>query len=108
MKRSSAVKTADTETAMYVIYATRKYVRILWKGRKKQMAKQVSETQKRVKIIEKLIALGVTSEDQVKKLTPNDLVKSEKMSFADILLIYELQDCVKNNKVFSFLAKNDE
>ena len=72
------------------------------------MAKQVSETQKRVKIIEKLIALGVTTEEQVKKLTPNDLIKSEKMSFADILLIYELQDCVKNNKVFSFLAKNDE
>lgn len=108
MKRSSAVITADTETAMYVIYATRKYVKILRKGRKKQMAKQVSETQKRVKIIEKLIALGVTTEEQVKKLTPNDLVKSEKMSFADILLIYELQDCVKNNKVFSFLAKNDE
>lgn len=108
MKRSSAVKTADTETAMYVIYATRKYVKILRKGRKKLMAKQVNETQKRVKIIEKLISLGVTSEEQVKKLTPNDLVKSEKMSFADILLIYELQDCVKNNKVFSFLAKNDE
>lgn len=108
MKRSSAVKIADTETAMYVIFATRKYVKILRKGRKKQMAKQVSEMQKRVKIIEKLIALGVTSEEQVKKLTPNDLVKSEKMSFADILLIYELQDCVKNNKVFSFLAKNNE
>lgn len=71
------------------------------------MAKQISETQKRVKIIEKLISLGVTDEEKIKKLTPVDLIKSENIGFSEIMLIYELQECVKTNTVFSFLAKSE-
>ena len=72
------------------------------------MAKQLGEKQKRMKIIEKLISLGVTSEDQVKKLEPADLLKCDKLSFEDIMLVNELQFSVKSNKVYSFLAQNDE
>ena len=72
------------------------------------MAKQISETQKRMKIIEKLILLGITTEDQVKKLEPADLLKCDKLSFEDIMLVNELQFSIKGNKVFSFLAQNDE
>ena len=72
------------------------------------MAKTVSETQKRAKIIEKLISLGITTEEQLKKLTPAELTVDKDITFADILLICELQECVKNNKVFSFLAKKEK
>lgn len=72
------------------------------------MAKTVSEAQKRVKIIEKLISLGITTEEQIKNLTPAELTAAKDISFADILLICKLQECVKTNKVFSFLAKTEE
>ena len=72
------------------------------------MAKTMNETQKRIRIIEKLISLGVTNEETVKKITPNDLLKSADISFEELILIYDLQECVKKNRVFSFLAeKND-
>ena len=72
------------------------------------MAKTISITQKRVKIIEKLISAGVATEEQIKKLTPSDLAVIKDISFTDILLVCELQECVKNNKVYSFLAKKEE
>ena len=68
------------------------------------MAKPMNETQKRVRVIEKLISLGIT----VKKFTPNGLLKSDNISFEEVLLIYELQESVKKNRVFSFLAKKDD
>ncbi len=71
------------------------------------MAKIVSETQKRVKIIEKLISAGITTEERIKKLTPAELTGYKDITFADILLICELQESVKNNKVISFLAKKE-
>lgn len=92
---------------MFVIYVGKGYMKNSMKGRKKQMAKQISETQKRVKIIEKLISLGVTDEEKIKKLTPADLIKSENIDFSEIMLIYELQECVKTNKVFSFITKGE-
>ena len=67
------------------------------------MAKPMNETQKRVRVIEKLI-----DEEEVKKLTPNGLLKSDNISFEEVLLIYELQESVKKNRVFSFLAKKDD
>lgn len=107
MRKNSVAKIAFTETDMCVISAIKKYIKNFTKGRKKQMAKQISETQKRVKIIEKLISLGVTDEEKIKKLTPADLIKTENIGFSEIMLIYELQECVKTNKVFSFLAKGE-
>ena len=72
------------------------------------MAKTISITQKRVKFIEKLISAGVTTEEQIKKITPSDLTGIKDISFTDILLVCELQECVKNNTVYSFLAKKEE
>ena len=97
----------DTDTEMSVIYAGNRCMKNLEKRRKKQMAKPMNETQKRVRVIEKLISLGITDEEKVKKLTPNGLLKSDNISFEEVLLIYELQESVKKNRVFSFLAKKD-
>lgn len=69
------------------------------------MAKMQSEAQKRMKILEKVISLGYKTEEDIKKLTPKDLMKDESITFTDLLLIYDLQEAVKNNRLFSFLAK---
>ncbi len=68
------------------------------------MAKTISDMQKKQRILEKLVSLGITTEEDLKKLTPNDLTKNENLSFVELLLIYEMQEAVKNNRLFSFLA----
>lgn len=93
---------------MCAISVGKRYMKNSMEGRESQMAKAVSESQRRVKIIEKLISLGLTTEEQIKKLTSAELTAIKDISFTDILLIHELQECVKNNKVFSFIAKKDE
>lgn len=69
------------------------------------MAKAQNETQKRIKILEKLFSLGIKTEEDVKKLTPKDLMKDESLTFADVLMIYDLQESIKNNRLYSFLAE---
>lgn len=68
------------------------------------MAKTQNEMQKRMKILEKVISLGYKTEEEIKKLMPKDLLKDESLSFTDLLLIYDLQESVKNNRLFSFLS----
>ncbi len=63
-----------------------------------------NETQKRMKILEKVISLGIKTEEDIKKLTPKDLMKDESLTFADLMLIYDLQESVKNNRLFTFLS----
>ena len=63
-----------------------------------------NETQKRMKILEKVISLGIKTEEDMKKLTPKDLMKDESLTFADLMLIYDLQESVKNNRLFTFLS----
>ncbi|MCM1508436.1 MAG: hypothetical protein NC177_15100 [Ruminococcus flavefaciens] len=69
------------------------------------MAKIQNEMQKRMKILEKVISLGYKTEEDIKKLMPKDLLKDESLSFTDLLLIYDLQESVKNNRLFSFLSE---
>ena len=69
------------------------------------MAKQISELQKKQRILEKLVSLGIKTEEELKKLTPNILTKDESISFTELLLIYEMQEAVKENRLFSFLVK---
>lgn len=69
------------------------------------MAKQISELQKKQRILEKLVSLGIKTEEELKKLTPNSLTKDESISFTELLLIYEMQEAVKENRLFSFLVK---
>ena len=72
------------------------------------MAKTNPEIQKRLKILEKILSLGITTEDEFKKLTPKTLTKDEDVSFQELESIHDMQEAVKNNKLFSFLAKGSE
>ncbi len=80
-------------------------MKIFTKGRRNKMAKQISELQKKQRILEKLVSLGIKTEEELKKLTPNILTKDESISFTELLLIYEMQEAVKENRLFSFLVK---
>ena len=71
------------------------------------MARQVSETQSRIRVIEKLISMDITTEEKVKDLTPNDLANGN-FSFNDLAVIHNLQKAIKNNTVYSFLVGKSE
>lgn len=80
-------------------------MKIFTKGRRNKMAKQISELQKKQRILERLVSLGIKTEEELKKLTPSSLTKDESISFTELLLIYEMQEAVKENRLFSFLVK---
>ena len=80
-------------------------MKVFTKGRRNKMAKQISELQKKQRILEKLVSLGIKTEEELKKLTPSSLTKDESISFTELLLIYEMQEAVKENRLFSFLVK---
>ena len=65
---------------------------------------KTSKIQSKFEMIEKLALHGITTEEQIKNLTPKEALSMEDMSFDDISLIHQIQDCVKENKVFSFLT----
>lgn len=72
------------------------------------MAKVPNEVTKRLKLLEKLVSLGYTTEEDIKKLTPKDIAVIDDISFTDIIEIQQLQESVKSNKLFSYLAKTNE
>lgn len=72
------------------------------------MAKVPNEVAKKFKALEKLVSLGISSEDEIKKLTPKDLMDAKDISFADVVMIYQIMESVKQNKLFSFLVKNEK
>lgn len=70
------------------------------------MAKKIktSPIQMKFEVIEKLASLGINTEEQLKKLTPKELLGVETLSFKEIELIGQLQECVNENLMFSFLT----
>ena len=72
------------------------------------MAKKmkISKTQMKIEVIEKLASLGINTEEQLEKLTPKELLGVESLSFKEIELIGQLQECVNENMLFSFLTLN--
>ncbi|MBP9988781.1 MAG: hypothetical protein KBT46_04705 [Ruminococcus sp.] len=70
------------------------------------MAKKmkVSKTQIKFEVLEKLASLGINTEEQLEKLTPKELLGVESLSFKEIELIGQLQECVNENLLFSFLT----
>lgn len=61
-------------------------------------------TQMKFEAIEKLALLGITTEEQLKKLTPKEVLANESLSFKEVELIGQLQECVNENLLFSFLT----
>ena len=66
--------------------------------------KKTSKVQIKIEVIEKLASLGINTEEQLKMLTPKELLGVESLSFKEIELIGQLQECVNENLLFSFLT----
>ena len=66
--------------------------------------KKISKVQMKIEVIEKLASLGINTEEQLKMLTPKELLGVESLSFKEIELIGQLQECVNENLLFSFLT----
>ena len=66
--------------------------------------KKTSKVQMKIEVIEKLASLGINTEEQLKMLTPKELLGVESLSFKEIELIGQLQECVNENLLFSFLT----
>ena len=65
---------------------------------------KTSKIKSKFEMIEKLALHGITTEEQIKNLTPTEALSMKDISFDDISLIHQIQECVKENKVFSFLT----
>lgn len=65
---------------------------------KKTKPKSPNELSKRLKVIERLINLGYTTEEQIKNLTPKDIAVIDGISFADIVGIQQLQDSIRKSQ----------
>ena len=70
------------------------------------MAKKIKANpiQMKFEVIEKIALLGINTEEQLKKLTPKELLGVESLSFKEIELIGQLQESVNENLLFSFLT----
>ena len=91
---------------MCVISVGKKYMKNSTMERRRKMAKKmkISKTQMKIEVIEKLASLGINTEEQLEKLTPKELLGVESLSFKEIELIGQLQECVNENMLFSFLT----
>ena len=91
---------------MCVISVGKKYMKNSTMERRRKMAKKmkISKTQMKIEVIEKLASLGINTEEQLEKLTPKELLGVESLSFKEIELIGQLQECVNENLLFSFLT----
>lgn len=98
-------KNVNTETAESAISVGKKQSKTGKKERAKKTLTRNTPLYKKATVIEKLISLGVQSEEEIKKLTPPMLLSSKDLSFDDINIIRDLQANVNDNTLFSFLTQ---
>ena len=68
------------------------------------MAKQVSMRAKKMKLLDKVISAGLTSEEKIIAMTPTDMVQIPEITIEELRLLCDLQDSMKNNNFFAFLC----
>ena len=74
------------------------------KERKKPMAKQVSARAKKLKLVDKVISAGLTSEEKIISMTPAEMVQLPDITTEELRLLCEMQDSVKSGTFFSYLC----
>ena len=68
------------------------------------MAKQVSMRAKKMKLLEKVISAGLTSEEKIIAMTPADMVQLPEITTEELRLLCDMQDSIKNNSFYAFLC----
>ena len=68
------------------------------------MAKQVSMRAKKLKLLEKVISAGLTSEEKIIAMTPADMVQFPEITTEELRLLCDLQDSMKSGSFYAFLC----
>ena len=68
------------------------------------MAKQVSVRTKKMKLLEKVIDAGLTTEEKIIAMTPADMVQLPDITTEELRLLCDLQDSIKNGALFTFFC----
>ena len=63
-----------------------------------------TERKQRIRIINKLIEAGFADEQAIRAMQVQDFMTLQGITIGDIAIFLELQEVVKTNKVFSYLA----
>ena len=68
------------------------------------MAKQVPMRAKKMKLLDKVISAGMTSEEKIIAMTPADMVQLPEITTEELRLLCDMQDSIKNNTFYAFLC----
>ncbi len=71
-------------------------------------AKKLTETQKRVALIDSLIVAGYKTEKAVTDMTIDQILGIDGLSVEEMRSISELQKAIKNHRIISFLSGGDD
>ncbi len=71
-------------------------------------AKKLTNTQKKLSLIDKLICSGYKNEKAIMDMTIDQILGLDGMSLDEMRSISELQKAIKNHTVITFLAGGDE
>jgi hypothetical protein len=71
-------------------------------------AKKLTETQKRLALIDSLIASGYKSEKAVTDMTIDQILGINGLSVDEMRSISELQKAIKTHRIISFIAGGDD
>ena len=70
--------------------------------------KKLTETQKRVALIDSLIVAGYKTEKAVTDMTIDQILGIDGLSVEEMRSISELQKAIKNHRIISFLSGGDD
>ncbi len=71
-------------------------------------AKKLTNTQKKLSLVDKLICSGYKNEKSITDMTIDQILGLDGMSLDEMRSISELQKAIKNHTVITFLAGGDE
>jgi len=71
-------------------------------------AKKLTETQKRLALIDSLIVAGYKTEKAVTDMTIDQILGIDGLSVEEMRSISELQKAIKNHRIISFLSGGDD
>lgn len=79
----------------------------LTKGKVKKMAKAITLKQKKIKVLEMLLAAGIKGNSEFLAMSAADMVNSfPDLKTDEFRVICDMQDAVREKKLFSYLCSD--
>ena len=71
------------------------------------MAKKTDGKTAKMRLLDRLIDSGYSTEESISAMNTTDMLSIPNVTVADIAIICELQNCIKQKKVISWLGGNE-